>query len=414
MNIKKIREDFPALERERNGRRPIYFDNACVTLKPRQVIMAMDEYYENFPACGGKGRSAHWFSQEVKEAAEKARRAVKEFINAKSSDEIIWTKNTTESINIIANCFELNRGDAVLTTDKEHNSNLVPWIELESRRGVVHKIVESNNDNTFNMERFEEMMGEDVKLVSMVHTSNLDGYTNPAREIIKIAHDYGAKVMLDGAQSVPHKEVDVQKLDVDFLGFSIHKMAGPSGVGVLYGKKDELKKLGRYTVGGDTVKDTFYDRAVFESPPYLFEAGLQNYAGQIGAGAAVEYLSKIGMGNISKHEETLNKFITEGLLEHEEIDIIGPDDPSKRSGIISFRMVKDDGTSLISPGDIARLLDRNLNIMIRSGDHCVHSWFNARGIGVSGSARASLYIYNTKEEGEVFLSGIDRLIKSLN
>jgi cysteine desulfurase/selenocysteine lyase len=395
----------------REGKPPIYFDNACMTLKPRQVINAMNEYYHNFPACGGHGRSLHWFATEVQKATEEAREKIRSFINAKEVKEIIWTKNTTEGLNLVANCFDLKKGDIVLTTDREHNSNLTPWIELKRRKGIEHKVVRSNEDNSFNMERFEGMMSKKVKLVSMVHTSNLDGYTIPAEEIIKVAHDYGAKVMLDGAQSAPHKPIDVQKLGVDFFAFSVHKMLGPSGMGVLYGKAEEIRELDRFIVGGDTVKDTYYDRAIWQTSPYLYEAGLQNYAGQIGSGVAAEYLLDIGMENISKHEYKLNKYITDGLLEYAEVKILGPLNPEERAGIVSFRIEKKDGSPLIAPRDIANLLDERYNIMIRSGDHCVHSWFNARGIGISGSARGSLYLYNTKQEAEVFLSGIRKIIE---
>lgn len=381
-----------------------------MTLKPKQVKDAMNEYYDNFPACGGHGRSVHWFAKEVEEKTHKARKTMQRFINAKKEEEIVWTKNTTEGINLIANSFPLKRGDIVLTTDKEHNSNLLPWQVLAKRKGIKHKIVPSNKDNTFNIENFKKMLTKEVKLVSMVHLSNLDGVSIPVEEIAKICHENKVKILIDGAQSTPHKKIDIQKLNVDFFVFSVHKMLGPT-IGVLYGKEEELKNLGTFLVGGDTVRDTFYNREPgWLEPPYKFEAGLQNYAGQIGAGASAKYLMNIGMEEISLHEKQLNKYITERLLKYEEVNIIGPKNSELRSGIFSFRLAKN-GKDIISPSEIAQILDENLNIMIRAGSHCVHSWFNAQGIGVSGSARASLYLYNTKEECDIFIDGIEKIIK---
>ncbi len=231
--ISKFRDDFASLRRERNGKPPVYLDNGCMTLKPRQVIESINEYFERYPACSGYGRSNHWFSQEVKEATEKAREKVAGFINS-LPEEIVWTKNTTEGINLVASAFPFKKGDIVITSDREHNSNLVPWIKLSRVKGIVHKTVPSTPEGTFDLEAFEDMLSPDVKLVSMVHVSNLDGYTLPVEEIIKISHDYSARVLLDGAQSVPHRKVDIKSLEVDFLAFSVHKMLGPS-IGVLYG-----------------------------------------------------------------------------------------------------------------------------------------------------------------------------------
>jgi len=412
VNVAKIREDFPALSQTRNGKPPIYFDNACMTLKPNPVIDAMKEYYQEFPACGGHGRSAHWFASKVNERVEEAREIITKLIGAKSVNEIVFTKNTTEGINLVARSFGFKKGDMVLTTDKEHNSNLCPWQFLETKGLIEHDVVPSNQDNTFNLELFEEKLTKltpHVKLVSMCHTSNLDGYATPAKEIIKIAHDYGALVMLDAAQSVPHKPVDVQKLDVDFLAFSIHKMCGPTGVGILYGKENLLKKLEPFIVGGDTVKDTFYDQPpIYLDPPSKFEAGLQDYAGMIGAGAAAKYLMDIGMNNIIQHEIKLNKHLTENLTQHEEIELIGPNDPKLRGGICTF-FAKKKGLSAIDTE-----CDKRNNIMLRGGEFCVHSWFNGRRVNRAsgiGSIRASLYLYNTLEECEIFVDTIDEILQ---
>jgi len=400
MNVEKIRKDFPILEKKFKGKPIIYFDNACMSLRPHQVIEKMNEYYEEYSACAG--RSVHKFGTRVTEEYEKARDMIAKHIGAKKPQEIVFTRNTTEGLNLVAKSLNLNKNDVVITSDREHNSNLIPWQMLKNK-GVVHKIVYSNADMTFNLENLKKMLNKQVKLVSIVHTSNLDGYTLPVKEIIKLAHDNGSLVMLDAAQSMPHKKIDVRKLDVDFLAFSGHKMLGPSGTGVLYGKYDLLEEMNVFLVGGDTIQNTTYDSHEFLKPPEKFEAGLQNYAGMIGLAEATRYLDKIGKDNIEKHEIELNKIITNGIADIKGLKIIGPEQPELRSGIISFNI---EG---INHHDIAIMLDDIANIMIRSGQHCVHSWFNAHKI--EGSARASLYLYNTKEEAEMFIHNLKEIAK---
>ncbi|MBW6462374.1 MAG: cysteine desulfurase [DPANN group archaeon] len=398
LNTDKIRADFPILN---SGKPPVYFDNACMTLRPQQVIDKICEYYVEYPGCAG--RSLHSMARMVTENYNGARENVQHFFNAGDSSEIIFTRNTTEAINVVSRGMNFKKDDVVLTTDREHNSNLVPWLVRSERDGIKHKVVESNVDNTFDMARFEDMMTRDVKLVSMVHTSNLDGYTIPAEKIIKIAHDYGALVMLDGAQSAPHKKIDIKKLDVDFFACSGHKMLGPSGIGMLYGKKELLSDLNPHNVGGDTVIDTTYSGYKLSGLPERFEAGLQDYAGAIGFSAAVDYVRGIGIDNISRHELNLNKLMTLGIKDISGLDIIGPGDASLRGGILSFSV---EG---ISPHDIVMLLDQSSSIMMRSGAHCVHSWFNAHKLP-NGSARASVYIYNTKDEVKVFIEALGKVV----
>ncbi len=400
MNIQKIREDFPILSNEINGKPIIYLDNACMTLKPTQVIEAMNEYYYEHPACGG--RSVHKFGTQVSIKCDRARKKVKKFLNADDSKEVIFTRNTTEGINLVARCYDFQKGDVVLTTDREHNSNMAPWHIMRELKGIKHEIVRSNPDNTFNMEAYQERMGKDVKMVSMVHTSNLEGYTIPAEEIIKIAHDHGALVMLDGSQSAAHRFIDIKSLDVDFFSFSIHKMCGPTGMGVLYGKYHLLKDLSPFIVGGDTIYETNYKTSKFLDPPNRFEGGLQNYAGILGSGAAVEYLSNIGMKNIQEHETKLNTIMTSKLDNISNVHIIGPKEPEKRAGIVAFWV--DD----MDAHDLAMILDEVANIMVRSGMHCVHSWFNSRGI--NGSTRASAYLYNTEEEAKIFGDTLEEVL----
>lgn len=403
MDVHKIREDFPFLRREIHGKPIVYLDSACMALKPKQVIEAMDRYYYETPACGG--RSVHKLSTQVTIKCDSAREKIKKYLNAEDSKEIIFTKNTTEGINLVAHCFKLQKGDMVLTTDREHNSNLAPWHLMEETKGIKHEVVPSNPDNSFNMEAFEELMIKDVKMVSMVHTSNLEGYTIPAKEIIKIAHDNEAFVMLDSSQSAAHKHLDVKDLNVDFLSFSIHKMCGPTGMGVLYGKYDLLSELPPFIVGGDTVHDITHKHSQFLDPPKRFEAGLQNFAGIIGSGAAVDYISNIGKENIQNQELMLNRIMTKKLNSLSQVNILGPHEPEKRAGIVSFTV------SEMDPHDIAMILDEVANIMVRSGMHCVHSWFKSHGL--NGSTRASAYFYNIEDEVRFFGDTLEDVVENL-
>lgn len=401
MDIARIRKDFPILEKEFGGKPIIYLDSSCMALKPKDVLQSMEDYYHNYSSCGG--RSIHKLSTGVTMKIEESRDSVRTFINARDSGEVVFLRNTTEAINLVAHGLNLKKDDVVVTTDKEHNSNLVPWLLLVRNMGVKHVTVESNEDNTFNLERFKEKMDDNVKLVSMAHTSNLDGCTIPAKEIIKIAHERNALVILDGAQSTPHRRVDMKDLDVDFFAFSLHKMCGPTGMGVLYGKYDLLEGMEPLIAGGTTVKSTTYDEFSFVNPPQRFEAGLQNYAGIIGAGAAIEYLNKLGMENIEEHERRLNRLATD-QLEVDGLNLVGPKDPMLRSGIFSFNIRNMDSH------DVALILDEVRNIMIRSGAHCVHSWFTAHGM--RGSARATFYLYNTEEEVRIFSEEVKKIIET--
>ncbi len=392
------------LQTKHHGKPIIYFDNACQTLRPWPVINAVNDYYQKYSACGG--RSIHRLGEKVTQKCEEARVAVARLINTKRKEEIIFTRNTTEGINLVAKSLGLKQGDIVLATDKEHNSNLIPWQIAARKSGIIHKIVPSQEDNTFDLTKFKELMEElqgKIKLVSVVDTSNLDGVTNPIQEIIKIAHQYGAKVLLDAAQAVPHRKIDVSRLDVDFLAFSGHKILGPSGTGVLYGKHHLLEEMEPFIVGGETVEYSTYEGHKLLPPPAKFEAGLQDYAGIIGLGEAAKYLGKIGFKDIAEQDYKLNKFITEQIVEIPKLKVIGPLDPALRSGIISFYM---EG---IESHEIALMLDETNNIMIRSGQHCVHSWFTSRGI--QDSARVSLYFYNTIEEARVFIESLKRIAK---
>jgi len=395
-NVNKVREDFPFIS---NNKDAIYFDNACMSLKPKQVIDKMLEYYTLYTACGG--RSHHKFSERVNEEVEKARLEVKKLINARSEKEIIFTKNTTESINLVAKSLGLRKGDEVIITDKEHNSNLLPWLRLNKDKGIIVKIMVSNQDNTFNIENFKRALTKNTKLVSVHHRSNLDGVTNPIEEISKLTHRNGSLLLVDAAQSVPSMEIDVKKLNIDFIAFSGHKMLAPTGVGVLYGKLELLSKLSPFILGGETVSDSSYDSYTLKEVPHRFEAGLQNYAGIIGFGEAIRYLKKVGFNNIEKQEAALNKLVTERLMNNSRIELIGPKDYKLRGNIFSFNIKG------MEPHNVSSILNSSANIAVRSGAHCVHSWFNKHKL--KGSVRASLYFYNTEEEALKFAEEVERI-----
>ena len=395
----QYRKDFPQLNRDGPNGPPIYFDNSCMTLKPNYVIDAIVRYYRDFGACGG--RSLHKLSTGVTIEMDRSRKLMADFLGTKDPREVIYTKNTTEALNLLARSLDLKKGDLVITSDREHNSNLVPWLHMKDLRGIDFKVVPSKDDATFDLDKFSEMV-KTAKLVSMVHTSNLDGYTLPIKEITEIAHDAGALVMIDGAQAIPHMDVNVVDLDVDFYTLSVHKMCGPTGMGVLYGRFDLLKEMTPFIVGGDTVERATYDECKFLEPPNRFEAGLQNYAGMFGTAAAVEYLTQVGRSNIHAHELKLNKRVHEILTDMPEITIVGVQDPALRGGITGFTV---DGFDI---HDIAIILDETANIMMRSGLHCVHGWFKKQGI--KGSARVSSYLYNTIDEVERFGSVMGELL----
>jgi len=407
MNIDKLRADFPILTGGYKGKPIIYFDNACMTLRPKQVVEAVNQYYYEFPACAG--RSTHRLAHRVEGLVDESRKTLHKFFGSRRQEEIVFSKNTTESLNLVYNSLDLNKGDVIITTDKEHNSNLLPVQQLVRNKGCIHKFPKSTEEGLFNLEEFENIMNENkgnVKLVSVVHTSNMDGTTVPIKEIVKIAHGHDALVMIDAAQTAPHKELDVKKLDVDFIACSGHKMLGPSGIGVLYGKYDLLAEMKPFIVGGQTVLETWYDKANFETPPLKFEAGLQHYAGILGLGAAAKYLKCVGLSNIAEHEQKLNRKISDELLADDRISVIGPKTVEQRSGIFSFNIKG------VEPVMISTVLDETYNIMTRSGYHCVHSWFNANNI--KGSVRASLYFYNTEEECRQFIDAVKTIIENFS
>lgn len=398
------REDFPTLCGDNP---PVYLDNACMTLRPKPVIDAIRSYYEESPGCGG--RSVHRYATTVSRKMVSCRSKMGKMFNANTSDEIIFTKNATHSLNQVAKGLTWNKGDVVLTTDREHNSNLIPWLQLEQEQGIDHRVVRSNSDNTFDMEAFEDACanaGDKLRMVSLSHVGNLDGVATPVKKVAKVAKDHGAMVCVDGAQSTPHMKVDVQDLGIDFMAFSIHKMMGPSGMGGLWGKMELLENMRSIQSGGSTVETSSYDSLVWSKPPARFEGGLGNYAGILGTNAAIDYISDIDLDQVHEHEVSLNRVMTSIIKDVNGIDIIGPKDPSLRGGICSLLF------DTIDAHDIAILLDEAADVMVRSGMHCVHSWFNDKGID-QGSLRASAYLYNTEAEVRLFAETLVEAVEAL-
>jgi len=402
MDIDKIRQDFPILNKKINGKPFIYFDSACTSLKPKKVIDAILAYYTEYTGCAG--RSVHKFATRTTEEFEKAREKIAKFINAKKPEEIIWTKNTTEAINLVAHSFNFNKGDKVLTTNLEHSSGLMPWQLMSEQKGLILDFVLCDKEGEFKIEEFKNKLDKKTKLVSVIHASNVTGTKAPLKEIIKISHDNGSLVLVDGAQSVPHFPVDVRKLDIDFLAWSGHKMCGPTGIGCLYGKYDLLKELQPFILGGETIRDADLKYHVLEQVPHRFEGGIQNYAGAIGLGSAVDYLSSIGMKNIENYEKELTKLLIEGLLTVPKIDLLGPKDYKKKGALAAFNIKG------MEPHDVAIMLDEQ-NIFVRSGMHCaypIHKFLHEN----KGSVRASLYFYNSKEEVKIFIEKLNNIAKT--
>jgi cysteine desulfurase/selenocysteine lyase len=401
MDVARIRKDFPVLHKEVGGKLPIYLDSACQTLRPRQVVDAIVEYYESYPSCAG--RSVHRLATEVSLRCDQVRTRAASFLGAESPSEVAFTKNTTEGLNTVILGSGLKKGDEVVTTDYEHNSMHVPVLRTVELHGVRHKVVRSAPDGTFDLDAFEAAMTKKVRLVAMCLTSNITGYSLPAREVVSIAHSYGAKVLFDAAQTAPSRRIDVRALGVDYLAASGHKMLGPSGTGLLYARAEISDRLLPVMFGGHGVTDTDYVSYRLLPAPERFETGLQNYAGIIGLGAALDYLSSVGLDEVTAHEVSLNKRMTRGLNRVKGVSILPPSDPNQRGGILSFNIAG------LSAHDVAMILDNSKGIMLRSGMHCCHPYFHARG--VDGCVRASAYLYNTVEEADSFVDAVDALAK---
>ena len=402
LDVERIREDFPVLHRQWSSRPSlVYLDSGCMSLKPRQVIQAVCEYYELHSSCAG--RSVHSLASLVSRRVDRSRTAIRRFIGASRPQEVVFLRNTTEGLNMLAQGLDLHRGDAVVITDREHNSNLLPWLRLIETAGIRVRVVPSMEDGTFSIDRFQETLAHgDARVVSMAHTNNLDGYTIPLKEVAEIAHDKGATMMVDGAQSAPCQPIDVKALGVDFFVFSIHKMLGPTGVGVLYGRLDLLEDLPPYNVGGDTITSVTMEGAEYHPPPTKFEAGLQHYAGIYGAEAAIKYLKDLGMANVHTHDVALNMKATEAVADIPGVTVLGPQDPELRGGVLNVAV---EG---VSSHEVGMALDEMANVAVRTGQHCNHIWFNDRNI--EGAVRATFYAYNNEADVDRFTETLSEAI----
>ena len=398
-DIQKIREDFPILDREVYGKPLIYLDNGATTQKPRQVVEAItDEYYS---VNANVHRGVHFLSQQATELHEASRETVRRFINARSSNEIVFTRGTTESINLLASSFadsQMKEGDEVIVSVMEHHSNIVPWQLQAARKGIVLKVIPMNDRGELLLDEYEKLFSERTKLVSFAHVSNVLGTVNPAKEMIATAHAHGVPVLIDGAQSVPHMKVDVQDLDADFFAFSGHKIYGPTGVGVLYGKEEWLDKLPPYQGGGERIQSVSFEKTTFNELPFKFEAGTPDYIGTTALAKALDYVSAIGMENIAAHEHELTLYAMQRLKEINGMRIFG--EAEHKSSVISFLVGN------IHHLDMGTLLDR-LGIAVRTGHHCAQPLMIR--MGIEGTVRASFGLYNTKEEIDMLAAGIERV-----
>jgi len=397
--IEDVRKDFPILSKTIYNKPLVYLDNAATTQKPLSVIEAMNNEYLNVNS--NVHRGVHWLSQQATELHESARETLRKFINAKSTNEIIFTRGTTESINLVASSFVegfMNAGDEVIVSEMEHHSNIVPWQLQMARKGIALKVAPIDDKGNLDMEAFKKLFSERTKLVSIAHVSNVLGTVNPIDEIIQFAHSQGVPVLVDGAQSAPHFAIDVQAMDCDFFALSGHKMYGPTGIGVLYGKEEWLDRMPPYQGGGEMIETVSFDKVTFEKPPLKFEAGTPDYVATHGLATAVDYLLDLGMDNIQKHEAMLTKYAMEQLSTIKDIRFIGT--PRQKDAVVSF-LVGD-----IHPFDLGTLLDR-LGIALRTGHHCAQPLMQR--LGIQGAVRASFGLYNTKEEIDVLVKGIERV-----
>ncbi len=400
-NINEIRADFPILSREVYGKPLIYLDNGATTQKPRCVVEAITNEYYSVNA--NVHRGVHFLSQQATELHEASRETVRRFINARSTNEIIFTRGTTESINLLASSFtesQMQAGDEVIVSTMEHHSNIVPWQLQAAKKGIVIKVIPMNDKGELLQEAYKQLFSEKTKLVCVMHVSNVLGTVNPVKEMIAEAHAHGVPVLVDGAQSVPHMKVDVQDLDADFFAFSGHKVYGPTGVGVLYGKEEWLDKLPPYQGGGEMIQSVSFEKTTFNELPFKFEAGTPDYIGTTALAKALDYVSAIGMDQIEAHEQALTQYAMQRLKQIEGMRIFG--EAEHKSSVISFLVGN------IHHLDMGTLLDR-LGIAVRTGHHCAQPLMIR--LGIEGTVRASFGLYNTKEEIDMLAAGIERVSK---
>jgi cysteine desulfurase/selenocysteine lyase len=409
-DLNKVRADFPILSREVYGKPLVYLDNAATTQKPLCVLDAMRDEYLNVNA--NVHRGVHYLSQQATDLHEAARERVRQFINARKTEEIVFTRGTTEAINLVASSFcesQMQAGDEVIVTEMEHHSNIVSWQLQAMKRGIVVKHISITDDGTLDLSTLTSQLSAKTKILSVAHVSNVLGTVNPVEEIIRIAHAHGIPVLVDGAQSAPHFKVDVQAMDCDFLAFSGHKMYGPTGIGVLYGKEEWLEKLPPYQGGGEMIDKVTWEKTTFERLPFKFEAGTPDYVATHGLATAIDYIESIGFEAIQQHEQELTCYCMEQLQTIEGIRIYGPLVPPSlrppapsRDAVVSFNIGD------IHHLDMGTLLDR-LGIAVRTGHHCAQPLMDR--LGISGTVRASFALYNTKEEVDALVAGIRRVAR---
>lgn len=395
---KDFLKDFPTLNKERNGKRIAYLDSAATTQKPQSVIDGISDYYKN--ANANPHRGAYELSIAATDAYDEAREKFRKFINAEHREEIIFTKNATEAFNLIARSYGMtfiNEGDEIVISIAEHHSNLIPWQQVAKAKGAILKYMYTDENGEITEEEVKNKITEKTKIVSITHVSNALGTINPVKEIAEYAHSKGAIVIIDGAQSVPHMKVDVREINADFLVFAGHKMLAPMGIGGLYGRKELLEKMPPLMFGGDMVEYVYEQDTTYNILPYKFEAGTQNVEAAVGLSKAIDYLNEIGMDNIEKAEKELMAYALEGMSKLSYVKVYGPKDVEKRGGVISFEI---DG---VHPHDVASIFD-TYGVCIRAGNHCAQPLM--RYMGINSTSRASIYIYNTKED-------IDRLLEAV-
>ena len=399
-DIENIRQDFPILSRDVYGKPLVYLDNGATTQKPLCVLDAMREEYLNVNA--NVHRGVHYLSQQATDLHEAARERVRKFINAEKTEEIVFTRGTTEAINLVAASFGelMNKGDEVIVSVMEHHSNIVPWQLLANRKGTKIKVIPINDRGELIIDEYKKLFNEHTRIVSVTHVSNVLGTINPIDDIIRIAHSHGVPVLIDGAQSTPHIKIDVQTLDCDFFAFSGHKMYGPTGIGVLYGKEEWLEKMPPYQGGGEMIDTVSFEKTTFEKPPLKFEAGTPDYVATHGLSVAIDYIEKIGMDNIAAHERQLTEYCMEQLRNIEGARLIG--EAIDKDAVVSFLIGN------IHHLDMGTLLDR-LGIAVRTGHHCAQPLMER--MGVQGTVRASFALYNTMEEVDILVNGIRRVMK---
>lgn len=402
------REDFPILNEKVHGRALVYLDNAATTQKPQVVLDAITEAYSHWNA--NVHRGVHHMSQVATQKHEEAREKVAQLIHAQSSEEIIFTKGTTDSLNMLARSFGdamIKEGDEIIVSHLEHHSNIVPWQMLCERKGAVLKVIPLREDLSLDIEAFKGILSEKTRLVSVAHVSNVLGIVNPIEEVIRLAHEKGVAVCVDGAQSVPHLAMDVQQLDCDFLVFSAHKMYGPTGLGVLYGKKEWLDKLPPAEGGGEMIEHVSFEKTTYNVLPYKFEAGTPNYVGSYAFGKAIDYVQAIGLEQIAAHEHALTEYIEQELSKINQVHVYAAG--REKAGAVSFNVYRADG-ALIHPFDVGVLLDRQ-GVAVRTGHHCAEPLIDH--LGVPGTVRASVGLYNTKEDIDTFIAALKKAIMML-